>query len=143
VYQPVLLLVALLLCLGVAHVIYRAGAAPVRAVESWYCGEPHTDAEVRYPATSFYGPFKALLTWKVGGYQPTGLYPHLRLPRIKPLTGWRRFLGLDEWLYDPLVKGLRGMLDSFSRTHVGIPQVYVLWMVLGVVMAIIFLFWLS
>jgi tetrahydromethanopterin S-methyltransferase subunit F len=50
---------------------------------------------------------------------------------------------VDEYFFYPIVRFSMRLIDRFSRIHVGIPQVYVLWMIVGMVLAIIILFSLS
>jgi hydrogenase-4 component B len=104
--------------------IQRAGDAPIREVQVWTCGEEVRPEEYRYPPGSFYRPFKEAFS---------GIYPKAAWrppPFPVPL---RRILDLDAWLYMPLARGVERAARGVSRTHVGVPQVYLLWMVLGVV----------
>ncbi len=104
--------------------LQRAGGAPVRTVPIWTCGEVEDPEATRYRAGSFYRPFKEAFQ---------GVYPvfQLRLPRF---PAWvRKALELDGWLYLPLARGTEWLARSVSRTHVGVLQIYLLWMVLGAV----------
>ncbi|HSW28388.1 MAG TPA: proton-conducting transporter membrane subunit [Longimicrobiales bacterium] len=104
--------------------IQRAGDAPIREVQVWTCGEEVRPEEYRYPPGSFYRPFKEAFS---------GIYPKAAWrppPFPVPL---RRILDPDAWLYLPLVRGVERAARGVSRTHVGVPQVYLLWMVVGVV----------
>jgi hydrogenase-4 component B len=107
-----------------AAVIARAGGAEVRNVPVWYCGEEHDSEAVRVRASTFFLPFKSAFT---------GIYPRLRLtPPAFP--GWlRRVFDVDSWLYHPAVRLIDRGAEGVSRTHVGIPQVYLLWIVVGAV----------
>ncbi len=139
-WVPWPLLIAVAATAIVAYALYRAGGAPLRIVPVWHCGEEHTDAETAYPAHSLYQPFKEMLRVRVGRYQTEGIYP--RLPRLRaPRVGWlRKMLDFDTWAYYPLIGWGARLVRRFSFTHVGIAQVYVLWMVVGMVAAIAALF---
>jgi hydrogenase-4 component B len=104
--------------------IQRAAGAPVRYVPVWTCGEEAGPELSRYPATSLYLPFKRAFQ---------GIYPsiHLRAPAF---PSWlRRAFDLDAWLYLPVARAVEGGARAVSRTHVGIPQVYLLWIVVGAI----------
>ena len=63
-----------------AYGIQRAGEGQVRSVPVWYCGEEHAPATVRYPASSFYLPFKHAFQ----GVYPAGRLPVPRFPASDP-----------------------------------------------------------
>jgi type VI protein secretion system component VasF len=62
-----------------------------------------------------------------------GIYPRVavRAPRFPPWL--RRVLDLDTWLYGPATRALGRGAAGVARSHVGIPQVYLLWIVVGAV----------
>lgn len=115
--------VASLVILGlIAFGIERAGRSEVRSVPVWFGGEEHDSALVRYPASSFYVPFNSAFQ---------GLYPAraVHAPKFPPPV--RRALDLDRWLYVPAVNAIDRIADRVSRTQTGIPQIYLLWIVIG------------
>jgi hydrogenase-4 component B len=115
-----LVLLALLCYLG----LQRAGEAKVRDVPVWVCGEEEAPGALHYPPGSFYRPFKEAFH---------GLYPtfHGRVPAFpQPL---RRVFDPDRWLYHPLVKAGESAARGVSRTHVGVLQVYLLWIIIGAI----------
>jgi hydrogenase-4 component B len=123
-WWPLAALAGLSILALLAFAIQRAGKAAVRSVPVWYCGEEHAPAVVRYPASSFYLPFKHA----VQGVYPTGKLPVPRLPA--PI---RRLLDFDRWAYTPATHAIEKAAGGLSRTHVGTPQIYLLWIVLGAV----------
>ena len=141
-WHPLWVLLAFGLCLLVPYGISRWARAPRRQVSVWLCGEEHRSEEVRYKAGGFYLPFRDLLSFQVGERRVTTLYPSLPLPRAGPLEGLRRGLDPDPAYYG-LLRVVGRWCEWFSRSHVGVPQVYVLWMVGGAVLAIVVLFALS
>jgi hypothetical protein len=48
----------------------------------------------------------------------------------------RRGLELDGWLYLPMARLMERVSRSTSRVHVGVPQVYLLWIVLGAILVV-------
>ena len=60
-WSPLAIVAALAVLAVVCFVIQRAGRAQTRSVPVWYCGEEHSPALVRYPASSLYLPFKHAL----------------------------------------------------------------------------------
>lgn len=142
-WNPLAMAAALLACLFVSCLLYRAGGAPVRQTALWYCGEQHRPEEVKFSALSLCLPFKRFFSVRVGSYEQAGLYPALRVPKLRLPTELRQVFDIDRFLYNPIVRWSLSAMERFSRTHVGIPQVYVLWMVIGMVFAIVILFALS
>jgi len=120
---------AALVLLGLVSyfLIQRAAGASVRDVPVWTCGEEAGPELSRYPASSFYLPFKRAFQ---------GIYPsiHVRAPAF---PAWlRRAFDLDAWFYLPVARAVEGGARGVSRTHVGIPQVYLLWIVVGAIAVI-------
>jgi len=133
-WWPLAMLAALAILSLIAYGIERAAAAPVRSVPVWYCGEEHASALVRYPASSFYLPFKHAFQ---------GIYPSGKVHVPKFPAPLRRALDLDHWLYLPAAKAIDSAADRASRTQVGIPQIYLLWIVLGAVIVTGIMLWLK
>lgn len=123
-WSPLAVLAALAILALICYGIQRAGGAQVRTVPVWYCGEEHASAAVRYPASSFYLPFKQVFQ---------GIYPSGRVQAPKFPAPIRRLLDFDRWLYTPTVKVVETAADQVSRTHVGTPQIYLLWIVIGAI----------
>jgi hydrogenase-4 component B len=125
VWSPLPVAFGLLLLAGGVYLgIQRAGGAETREVPIWTCGEEEAPAALRYSAGSFYLPFKHAFR---------GVYPSVkvRAPAFPP--GLRRALNPDTWLYLPVARWVERSSRTVSRTHVGVPQVYLLWIVLGAV----------
>ncbi len=123
-WSPLAMLAALAILALISYGIQRAGGAEVRSAPVWYCGEEHVPATVRYPASSFYLPFKHAFQ---------GIYPSGQVHVPKFPAPLRRALDFDRWLYTPVVKLIDRAADRVSRTHVGTPQIYLLWIVIGAV----------
>jgi hydrogenase-4 component B len=118
-----------LVLLGLASyfLIQRAAGASVREVPVWTCGEEAGAELSRYPASSFYLPFKRAFQ---------GIYPTIQV-RSPAFPRWlRRAFDLDSWFYLPFARAVEGGARGVSRTHVGIPQVYLLWIVVGAIAVI-------
>lgn len=126
-WAPVVMVAALLVLGLLAYVLQRAGAAQVRHVEVWTCGEEHSASSVRYSASSLFAPFKQAFH---------GIYPTVRAraPRFPPRL--RSLLDLDRWLYMPVARGVEQAASEAGRIHSGIPQVYLLWIVVGAVVVV-------
>ncbi|MGQ9523890.1 MAG: proton-conducting transporter transmembrane domain-containing protein [Armatimonadota bacterium] len=130
-WSPIGLTVGLVVCFLLAELIRSAGRSDVRRVPGWYGGEEHSDDEVRFRAQGLYSPFNVAFT---------RLYPRVPLPRIPALSRLRSLLDTDRWLYSPLVRGGSGLVDKVSRSHVGTPQLYIIWQVAGMAIVLGFLF---
>ncbi len=127
VWGPLPIAVALALLALLAYAIQRAGRSGIRNVPVWACGEEAEPAISRYPASSFYLPFKRAFQ---------GIYPraHVKAPRF---PAWLRgVFDLDTWFYLPVARAVDRGAQGVSRTHVGIPQVYLLWIVVGAIAVI-------
>jgi hydrogenase-4 component B len=123
---PVTILL-LVLAGGVYLGIQRAGGARTREVSVWVCGEEEEPGALRYSAGSFYLPFKHAFR---------GVYPSFRVRAPAFPAGLRRALDPDGWLYLPLARWVDRSARTVARTHVGVPQVYLLWIVLGAVVVV-------
>lgn len=121
---------ALALAVGFALVfglLQRAGGATRRDVPVWACGEQLPPEITRYPAHSFYMPFKQAFR---------GLYPQPRLHAPAFPAFLRRALDLDTWLYMPAARAVQRAAHLAGRTHPGVPQVYLLWIVAGAALVV-------
>jgi hydrogenase-4 component B len=140
-WSPFWVLIAILCLFALGYLISRAGKAPIREAETWYGGREHDVMHVRYASHSFYNPFKQIFAFTIGGIKFEGLYPKsIKLPKITMPSALRAAFDLDRWLYYPFASGFVKLSRRFSRVHVGIPQVYILWIIIGVIAAIVILF---
>lgn len=133
-WSPLACAAALVILGLIAFGIQRAGKSEVRSVPVWFGGEEHDSALVRYPANSFYVPFTSVFQ---------GLYPARAVHAPKFPAPVRRALDLDRWLYVPAVKAIDRAADRVSRTQSGIPQIYLLWIVIGAVLLTALMLWLK
>jgi hypothetical protein len=106
----------------------------VRSAPVWYCGEEHAPATVRYPASSFYLPFKHAFQ---------GIYPSGKVHVPKFPAPLRRALDFDRWVYTPFIKMVDRAAGRVSRTHVGTPQISLLWIVIGAIMVTAIMLWVN
>lgn len=123
-WWPIVALGSLLILTSFAYGIQRAAKPKQRTVPVWYCGEEHAPALVRYPASSFYLPFKHAFQ---------NVYPSFSVHAPRFPAPIRRLLDLDRWLYTPTVHAVEKAADEVSRVHVGTPQIYLLWIVIGAI----------
>jgi hydrogenase-4 component B len=144
-WNPVIIVAVGLVCIFIAWSLYRSGKAPSRVDETWYCGEPQKDEEVRYRAHSFYLPFKQLFSIRIGSYRREGVYPSFSYPKVSFTERhfFKRIINLDKWFFNPLVEKFMKLMRGFSATHSGIPHVYLLWLVIGTLAAVVVLFSLA
>lgn len=144
VFNPLYILIPVIIFSVLPYLIFKMGKSEVRQVETWYCGEEHTAEEVRYKAHSFFIPFKQIFRVRIGKYWSDSLYlTNIPWPKFKAPGFIRKVLQVDQWFYYPLVDFIMKISNKLSATHVGVPQVYTLWLVIGMVLAIIILFALS
>lgn len=132
-FNPIILLLALAVCVAVTYAIYRSVRAGTRPASIWNCGEVVSNEAVRYRASSFYKPFRNLI-------QPVYWKPSW--PKLSPPQPLARCLDFDRWLYFPIGSAFVRIGRTFSRIHNGVPQLYLLWQVIGLVVSIVLVFWL-
>jgi hydrogenase-4 component B len=130
--SPLVILLALLVCAAVTYSIYRSVRVGSRPATIWNCGEVVSDEAVRYRASSFYKPFRNLI-------HPVYWKP--KWPRLTPPQPLARSLDFDRWLYFPIGSAFVRIGRTLSRIHNGVPQLYLLWQVIGLVLSIVFVFW--
>jgi hypothetical protein len=119
IWNPATAIVALAICGVIAYIIFKAGLAPNREVDSWYCGGEFAPELVRYRSHGFVLPFK----------QAFGrFYPSLRESRQPCLFG--KLCDTNTWFYDPAIKAGEKFARLFSTA--GLSQAHVLWQVVGV-----------
>lgn len=125
IWNPVYLVVALFVCMLIAYGIVSVGRAPARETESWYGGEQAEPDEVRFKAHGFCLPFKEAFTV---------VFPRIETPRIRLISSVQKLLNFDAWLYRPITDWLGTLADRLSRTHTGVPQVYMIWQLIGMIL---------
>jgi hydrogenase-4 component B len=130
--SPVMILLLIVVCSVLAYAIYRSVRVESRPASIWNCGELVPDEAVRYRASSFYKPFRNLI-------HPVYWKP--KWPQVSPPQPLARSLDFDRWLYFPIGSAFVRIGRVFSRIHNGVPQLYLLWQVIGLVLSIIFVFW--
>ena len=131
VWNPVYAVVAMVVCGTIAYVIGRSALAPSRETVGWYCGEEFEPDEVRFRAHGFCLTFKDAFA---------KIYPTIPAPKLGVPLFLQKLADIDSWLYGPLVKVGGRLTERFSRTHTGIPQLYMLWQVVGVILVLVTLF---
>jgi hypothetical protein len=131
--SPLIILGALVGCGAISYFIYRSVTVASRPASIWNCGEIVPDEMVRYRASSFYQPFKELISPVYKKFE----WPQVRAPQHL-FTG----LDLDRWVYFPLASAGVRISGWFSRVHNGVPQFYLLWQVLGLAVSIGLVFWM-
>jgi len=130
-WGAVAILIAFAGCLVLAYLISRMGGAQTRKVPMWLCGEEHPFAEVRYPVHSFLLPFNRLFA---------NIYPSIPMPRLPRPSAILRALNIDNWLYYPGLRLGERIIQAIRVTHAGVPQLYMLWVIVGAALAVIVLF---
>jgi hydrogenase-4 component B len=132
IWRPLMVTIVFAGCLFLAYLIFKSAKAKKRAVPVWYCGEEYDKNQVRYKAHSFYLALQQVIErW---------LFPQVRLPSLGKLEGFYKALDFDRLFYYPLVKWIFGLTQTVRKTHVGIPQVYMLWLVIGIIIVVLSLF---
>jgi hydrogenase-4 component B len=131
VWSPIVASTALTLCVALCYGLARAAQPATRRVPVWYGGEEVTAEIGHFHSHGMYEPFRRAFE-KV--YVMTGV------PRAGYPVSLARVFDVDIWLYDPLVRAGGKVAERFSRSHVGIPQWYLMWQVVGVVVVLATLF---
>jgi hydrogenase-4 component B len=129
-WSPVLTGLVLMAAFGLALMIRRLAGAKQRAVAVWSCGSVVAPEQLRFKADSYHTPFKKFARM---------LLPTLRISwRPKPWPVVAGVLNPDGWGYEPLAQGTLRLFRLLAKSHVGITQIYALWVVIGLVAAFLF-----
>jgi hydrogenase-4 component B len=132
IWRPLMVTIVFAGCLFLAYLILKSARAKKREVPVWYCGEEYDKNQVRYQAHSFYLALQqGVEKW---------LFPQVRYPSLGKWEGFYKTLDFDRLFFIPLVKGVFGLTKMIRKAHVGIPQVYMLWLVLGIIIVVLSLF---
>ncbi len=115
-------------CFLLAFWISRMARPVRRTVPLWTCGEVFEPKEIRFPAENYYVP----LVSRFEGL----IYPESPLDRIKSPQKIYRGLDLDEVLYYPTADLVVRFFQKFRKSHVGTPQVYLLYQVIGILILV-------
>jgi hydrogenase-4 component B len=138
-WNAIPILLAFAACFLIPLFIYRSAKSKVRTVATWNCGEEHRPDEIRHLAGGYYGTFRSLMAPVVGRMRASGFYPRWPRLRARGLGAIRPVFDFD-FVYRSVVGALMKAFDWFSHVQVGYPQVYVLWMAAGLVVAMVLLF---
>jgi len=130
-WNPVVSTIALVICVALGWGLVRAARPVTRQVPVWYGGEEVPAGVGHFHPHGLYEPFRRAFE-KV--YVVTGL------PRAGYPVSLAKIFAVDDWLYGPLVRAGGRVAERFSRSHVGIPQWYLMWQVGGVVIVLAALF---
>lgn len=121
-------------CLLLAFLLSRVGKPGIRTVPLWNCGEVYETDEIRYRAESFYLPLVSKFEHLV--------YPELPTVHLTRPDRIYKGLDFDRIFYYPLVDFVMRFSQKFRRTHVGIPQAYLLFQVIGIIVLVAIMLWL-
>jgi hydrogenase-4 component B len=142
--NPLWIIVSFAIVLGLVYLVVRAGGANVRQVETWYGGREHIAEDISYRGHSFYMPFKQVFSFRARNIEFQGLYPtSFPLPQMRMPKWLRVFLHPDQWLYYPAANLFMKLNRGFSKSHTGVPQMYLLWIATGVILAMVIMLCLS
>lgn len=144
VWNPLWVIIAFAIVLGMIYLLVKAAGAGVRQVETWYGGREHIPADISYRGHSFYVPFKQVFSFKAKDVQFQGLYPtSLPLPKATMPKGLRILLHPDQWFYYPIASLFMTLNRGLSKSHTGVPQMYLLWIVIGTLITLVVIFCLG
>jgi hydrogenase-4 component B len=131
VWNPIVALVGLAACALLSYALARSARAASRRVPVWYGGVRVPVPVGHFEAHGLYEPFRRAFE-RV--YLATGT-PRMAYPRRLAQA-----FDLDSWLYGPMVRAGSRAAERISRSHVGVPQWYLMWQVAGVVIVLAVLF---
>jgi len=127
-WYPFAILCGLIVLSVLSYAIQRTVQINVRSVPVWYCGEEHTLAATRYPSSSFFRPFNSVFR---------SVYPGTKLSVPRFPGSLRALVDFDRWVYMPAAHSVEKAAGGVSKTHVGTPQIYLLWIVVGAIAVIV------
>ncbi len=68
------------------------------------------------------------------------IYPSIPFGKLARPTAILRLFDIDRWVYDPVLRASGWVMRGVSASHTGLPQLYMLWVVVGAALAVIVLF---
>jgi len=132
-FRPVFIGIAFLVCLVFSYFVFKSGGASKRIVPAWYCGEEYNPDHLKYRGYSFYLSIMQILNkW----FLPVPS----RAKEVKETDIIYKMLDFDRLFYYPFVEWIYTLTRKLRKTHVGIPQVYMLWQAAGIIIVILILF---
>jgi len=132
IWRPLFMFFIFLICLLLVYLISKSCGSKKRAVPVWYCGEEYPVDIVRYRASSFYLPVAEVFErWFL-------LFPPVKGVE-KPETIYK-ILDFDKIFYYPFFNFVVNLTERIRKIHAGIPQIYMLWQIAGIFLAILILF---
>lgn len=126
-YQPLALLMALLVCAGLVDLVWRLGNQERRATKPWFGGEELPAAEVRYGSEHLYKPFLA----RYGLLLRPWWEPRLHAPQ-----GLERAIDFDRWLVRPIYQAYDWLAARCTASRDSSPARAVAWQLLALVIVL-------
>jgi hydrogenase-4 component B len=131
VWKPLLIFTVFLGLVVLSYVLTKLAGSKKRIVDVWLCGECYDKEQVRYRAHSFYLSFQNVIEkW---------FFPHISSPSGKSTGKVYQALDFDHKFYYPFVSGIMKFAGKLKKTHNGMPHLYLLWQVMGIIV-VMFLF---
>lgn len=129
-YPPLTVLVFLALMLF-GYLVTRSAGATVRTVDNWHCGAIVERDETIYRSTSYYRYLKEFFGLVNVKFVPGNVVFKKDLSK---------HLNLDNWFYYPFARRFLSTCKWAAKSHVGIPQVYLLWTIVGALVTVLIAF---
>jgi hypothetical protein len=136
-WAPLVVALSLAAAFAAAIAIRRSAGAASRKSATWACGSEVEGEQLRFKASHYYTPLKALAHRLSGGGRG------LPLPALERYWPGREtvtsVLNPDTWAIYPAVNALLSGLRKLSTSKAGLPQVYPAWNLIGLALSFIFL----
>ncbi len=128
VWKPLVIVLIFLGLVLLSYLISKLGGSKKRVVPVWLCGEEYDREQVRYRAHSFYLSLQHLIEgW---------FFPKILIPGKEKPERVYNSMNFDNIAFYPLARWIVNLADKIKKSHSGIPQIYMLWQVLGVIIAV-------
>jgi len=120
-FAPLLMILLGAWALAIARGAIGSGVAPASR-EVWMGGMPADRGSPRIHPLGFYSPLREALR---------RAYPAPRWPRPARPAWVVPAMDPDRWLYGPAARAGRQLVEALRQLHTGVPNVYLLWQLLG------------
>jgi hydrogenase-4 component B len=131
VWNPLLIGIIFIGLIVLSYTLTKLAGSKKRIVDVWLCGESYDKEQVRYRAHSFYLSFQTVIEkW---------FFPHISAPSEKNTDRVYKALDFDHKFYYPFAAWILKFAGKLRKTHTGMPHVYLLWQVAGII-GVMFLF---
>lgn len=127
--------------LALSYVLYKMFRPARRTSPVWQCGSLAPPSLGRYHVHGYYQPFKDFLSFRIGRHK-VRTTNRLAIDPSSPVSHIPGPLDFGR-IYSSVISLGRQWCEALTRINIGVPYVYLIWMLLGLIGVIVLLYVLS